>query len=167
LARKSLAIAPESIAALTARSPERYARIVELLEAGHSPGGVAALMNVNIATVRAVRELVGGAIHTAIRKLGYDLTEAAQRAAERLVNEIDRVPIDKLPQALAILLDKSLLIAGAPTQRVAVERAKVLSPEQLREMFDRLEKGREKPAKVVDSAEPRTFGGGNGAGAKS
>jgi hypothetical protein len=140
LMSKSLAPPAESLSSLMTRAPELYDSVSSLLQEGYSPGGVAALTGVHVQTVRAVRELVQGAIHAAIRKMGYDLVEAAQKAAARLVDEIDQVPVEKLPQALAILLDKSLLLNGAPTQRVSIEHTKVLSREQLLAMYDSLGK---------------------------
>jgi hypothetical protein len=72
--------------------------------------------------------------------MGYDLVEAAQRAAERLVNEIDAMPLEKLPSALAILLDKSLLIHGQPTVRVEVGHVKAPDRAKLLEMYEALHK---------------------------
>lgn len=137
---KKFLVPVESISELMTRSPETYAKIIELLEQGHGPGGVAVLTGTHIQTVRVCREMAAGSIHAGIRKMGFDLVEAAQRAAERLVDEIDEIPIEKLPGALAILLDKSLLINGQPTQRMEIEHTKVIPREQLLKMFDSLTK---------------------------
>jgi hypothetical protein len=136
--KKSLMPPAESVAVLAERDPALYSKITELLEAGHSPGGVAALTNTNIQTIRARREVCSGAIHAAIRRMGYDLVEASQKAASRLADEIDQVPISKLPQALSVLLDKVALISGLPTSRVEVGHAKPLDREALLRMYDAL-----------------------------
>lgn len=136
--KRALTVPAESICELMTRSPETYAKIIEFLEQGHSPGGVAALTGTHIQTVRVCREMAAGAIHATIRKMGYDITEAAQKAASRLAEEIDRMPLEKLPAALAILLDKSLILNGQATARLEIEHSRVPSREQLMQMFDKL-----------------------------
>lgn len=138
--KKSLAPPAESLSSLMTRAPELYDRVSQLLEEGHSPAGVSALTGVDIRTVRLVRETIADAIHAAIRKTGYDLIETIQRFSERLLAEADRIPAEKLPQALALLLDKSLLLNGAPTSRVEFAHVKAPSRERLLEMYRELSK---------------------------
>jgi hypothetical protein len=130
-----------SIAALMERSPETYAKCVKFIEEGHSPGGVAALCGVSIATVRKIRSIIGEpAIHAGIRSVGRNLVEAAQAMSERLVEEGDEIPIHLLPQALAVTVDRASLLSGGVTQRI--EHKNVPTPEDLLAMFDALPKAK-------------------------
>jgi len=129
----------ESVAIFMERSPELYARIVGLLEEGHSPAGVAALAQVPLAIVRKIRNLLGeSAIAAGIRATARNLTEASQLMSERLIDEFDQIPISTLPNALGVIVDRTSLLVGQPTVRI--EHRNVPTPQQLREMFDSLPK---------------------------
>ena len=109
--------ATESIALFMENSPAHYARIVELLEQGHSPAGAAALVRVPLALVRKVRNLLGpDALHAAIIRSGRNLIESGQLLSERLANEAPaKIPIENVHSALSVVIDKSQLLVGAPT----------------------------------------------------
>jgi hypothetical protein len=141
-----------SIAALMERSPETYAGCVKFIEEGHSPGGIAALCGVSIATVRKIRNIIGkAAIHAGIRSVGRNLVEAAQAMSERLIEENGEIPIAQLPTALGVIVDRASLLSGGVTARI--EHKNVPTPEDLQKMFDALPK-----AKVIDAiqAEDKT-----------
>jgi hypothetical protein len=127
----------ESIPEFMERDPNAYAKCVELLEAGHSPGGAAALCRIPIQLARKIRNLMGeSAISAGIRQVARNLTEASQLMSERLVDEADQIPINALPNALGIVVDRTSLLVGQPTVRI--EHKNVPSPEDLRKMFDAL-----------------------------
>jgi hypothetical protein len=129
----------ESVAVLMERDPEAYARIVQFLEEGHSPAGVAALTRVPLASVRKIRNLLGeSAIHAGIRQVARNLTEASQLMSERLVDESGEIPIHALPAALGVIIDHASLLAGNPTARI--EHRSVPTPEDLQKMFNDLPK---------------------------
>jgi hypothetical protein len=126
------------------RNPAAYAKIVEFLEAGHSPAGAAALTRTPLATVRKIRNLLGEvAIAAGIRATARNLTEASQLMSERLIDEVDQIPINVLPNALGVIVDRASLLSGNPSVRI--EHTHVLTPEELRKMFDALPK-----AKAID-----------------
>jgi hypothetical protein len=129
----------ESIALFMERNPAAYAKIVEFLEAGHSPAGAAALTRTPLATVRKIRNLLGEvAIAAGIRATARNLTEASQLMSERLIDEFDQIPISTLPNALGVIVDRTSLLVGQPTVRI--EHRSVPSPEDLKAMFDALPK---------------------------
>ena len=136
----------ESVAVFMERDPAGYAKIVEFVEQGHSPAGVAALARVPLATVRKIRNLLGeSAIHAGIRQVARNLVEASQNMSERLVNESAEIPIQLLPNALGTVIDRASLLSGGVTARAEHRRKDVPTPEQLQELFNALPK-----AKAID-----------------
>ena len=106
----------ESVALFMERDPAAYAKIVEFLEAGHSPAGAAALARVPLTLVRKIRNLLGeSAIAAGIRATARNLTEASQLMSERLIDEFDQIPISTLPNALGVIVDRTSLLVGQPT----------------------------------------------------
>jgi hypothetical protein len=110
-----------SPAVLMEARPETYQKCVDLLESGISPGGAAALCHISTALARKIRNILGtDALHAAIRAAGRNMIESAQLLSERMVNESHKIPITQVPNALGMMVDKSLLVTGAPTQRIEV-----------------------------------------------
>jgi hypothetical protein len=150
------AIPEETPASLMNRDPARYERVVDALEKdGFSPNAISALYGVHPNTVRKIRAALGpGACHSAIRHIASNMIESAQLLSARLVKEIDSIPPSQMASALAVLTDKILLLVGSPTQRIEIEHSKkIVSPEQLRAMFDKLPK--QANAREVTPSHPR------------
>jgi hypothetical protein len=126
-----------SPALLMEAHPELYQKCVDYLESGMSPGGAAALCHISVGLARKIRNLLGPqALHAAIRQAGRNMIESAQLLSERMVNEGHKIPIHLVPNAVGMMVDKSLLVTGEATQRIEVQH--VPTPEELKKMFDAL-----------------------------
>jgi hypothetical protein len=150
--KKSL-VPVESLSELMQRDPAVYEKCTEYLSQGNSVTGTSALTGVASGTVRAIREVLGDAVvHAGIRRAGANITEAVSILSERLIEEASALPVDKIPGALGVLIDRALLINGGPTVRV--EHTKVLSREELLRMYDSL-------IKKADAREINRVGNGS------
>jgi hypothetical protein len=154
------AIPEEAPASLMSRDPALYEKIVDALEReGWSPGAISALYGVSAGTVRKIRTLLGpGACHAAIRHIASNMTESVRLLSARLLRDYDQIPASQMASSLGVLVDKLLLLTGGVTARVEVEHTKnVVSPEDLRKMFERLPKAdaREVEAREITHSQPR------------
>jgi hypothetical protein len=67
------------------------------------------------------------------REVAGDIAEFVRRGSQRLVNNVDNIPIGQLPMALAIAIDKVRDLAEAPT--VTVEHRLKISQDDLKKAF--------------------------------
>jgi hypothetical protein len=67
------------------------------------------------------------------KEVAGDIAEFVRRAASRLVNNVDNIPIGQLPMAMAISIDKVRDLADAPTIRV--ETRLKISQDELNKAF--------------------------------
>lgn len=100
---------------LHARDPDRYRAIVAALAEGIGIRAIARAYRVSVNTVRAIRFRESGPIDTDKKEISTRLRQFARMASDRLVEEIDEIPIDKLPLATAIVIDKVQLLDGEAT----------------------------------------------------
>jgi hypothetical protein len=106
----------EPVALFMERDPQLYAKAVDYFEQGMSPGGVAASCQIPLQLARKIRNLMGEvAISAGIRQVARNMTEASQLMSERLINEVDEIPINVLPNALGVITDRVSLLSGNPS----------------------------------------------------
>lgn len=100
---------------LHARDPDRYRAIVAALAEGIGTRAIARAYKVSPHTVRAIRAREAGPIATDKKGISDRLRQFARMASDRLVEEIDDIPVDKLPLAAGIIIDKMQLLDGEAT----------------------------------------------------
>lgn len=127
-------------AALAARmcrtDPVRYARIVVRLMDGEGLEQIARSEDCRVELLRAVRMLHPEIVAAGRAEILANLEEVTVSFTRRLVNESQALPIDKVPNALSILIEKLSLLSGGATARV--EHANVPSAAELKRMFEAL-----------------------------
>lgn len=105
--------------------PDAYRAAVRLLARGHSLREVAAIVDISVPSVLAIRRREGHSVLTAAQKSDLSATLAdvarlgAETARERLAAGEGRdIALDKLMLASAIATDKAMLLAGEATHRI-------------------------------------------------
>lgn len=98
--------------------PHLYQAIVIGLAEGLGIRQLSRAFKVSPNTVMAVRDREHSAIETEKIKISTTLRRFVQVAAERLLEEVNEIDIDKLGVPLGIAVDKLQLLDGQPTQRV-------------------------------------------------
>jgi hypothetical protein len=106
---------------LYAQRPETYRLIVRALGSGLGIRAIARTLGVSRNTVRAVRDREAPAIDPLIKETTTSLRRFARLAAERLIEEIDDIPLTALPIGMGIAVEKAQLLEGQATSRI--ERA--------------------------------------------
>jgi hypothetical protein len=107
----------ESAKDLMVTQPDVYASIVKLLSEGHSPGKISRLTSIDTDTVRRIRSQHPEVLEALKASVLSKVQEGALTAAERLLESIDEISVDKLALSLGILIDKAQLLAGEATSR--------------------------------------------------
>lgn len=100
------------------RNPAKYRAIVNAFAQGMGKLQIARAFQVSHNTVSAVLEREGGPIDTEKRKIAGKMMNVARLGVERLEEEIERMPLQNLPIAVGIMVDKMQLLHGEATQRV-------------------------------------------------
>jgi len=100
---------------LFSRDPQKYHEIIAMTAEGMGVHRIARVLKVSGNTVRAVRAREGLAIATGKREMAQRCREVARMGVDRIHEEIDDMDIDKLPVAIGILIDKSLVLDGEPS----------------------------------------------------
>jgi len=127
---------------------------VAWLANGWSPMKISEATGLNIELIRQIRDEHPEAIANIKTTIALRLGETVQLLAERMLANIDRISPDKVPAALAQILDKYQLLSGGMTARV--EHKNVASAEDLERMFKALPS-----AKVVESLPEKSANGDN------
>lgn len=100
------------------RHPSKYRAIVNAYAQGMGKLQIARAFQVSHNTVSAVIEREGLPIDTEKRKVAGKMMNVARLGVERLEEEIERMPLQNLPIAVGIMVDKMQLLHGEATQRV-------------------------------------------------
>jgi hypothetical protein len=79
-----------------------------------------------------------------------NLSQSSLRMSEVLLEHADKMPIDRVPFALAVTVEKSELLGGAATSRI--EHRKVVTQEELQAMFDALPRAKAQVVQLPDSS---------------
>ncbi len=115
---------------------EKYDTIVAALGEGMGIRQIARALKVSTNTVRAIRDRECELVDDGKRRTAQALRRFARMGAERLVEEIDEIPVDKLPLAVAIAVDKAQLLDGEATARI--ETVKSYDPGAWQELVQSL-----------------------------
>jgi hypothetical protein len=90
---------------------------------------IARAYKVSVNTVRGIMVRETGPIDTDKKGISLSLRQFARLAVDRMIEEVDLIPIDKLPIAAAIAVDKfqvldgeATVITGSSADRIKVDR---------------------------------------------
>lgn len=97
------------------REPEKYQAVVAALAEGIGYHRIARAFGVSVNTVRGIAARERGPVDTEKKAISLRLREFARLASDRLVDEVDLIPVDKLGIVLGIALDKVQLLDGEAT----------------------------------------------------
>jgi hypothetical protein len=117
-------------------SPEAYTGIIAKLADGESNKSLAGATGLPIQLIRRIRELHPAAIEAGKRAVHSRLEEALHSVVDRLVDNVDKLPITQLAVNAAILVDKTQLLSGNATSRV--EHVKPPTKEDLDAFYNSL-----------------------------
>ncbi len=146
---------------LFTQRPEVYRAIVTCLAEGMGVRATARALKVSTNTVAAVREREGSSVETQKKETVSKLRQFARLGAERLLDEVDKIPLQSLPIAIGIAVEKAELLDGGATARV--EHVKAPGEKAFKELLEMLP---EAEATVVpDTGFSGEGGGQKGAGA--
>jgi predicted XRE-type DNA-binding protein len=115
--------------------PDVYQAIVTAWANGLSQRQIARALRVSANTVAAVIEREPDAVEAQKKRLVTGLRRFAGATVERMLEELDRMPLNALPVALGVTVDKLQLLSGEATARV--ERVDN-RPDKVREYIDSL-----------------------------
>lgn len=106
--------------------PEKRLDIETRLKAGEGIVAIARTVGSSEHTVSAVRNELAGTLELNPWKKAHrnNLMQAAAKMGERLVLEVDNIPVGQLPLAIAIITDKALSLNDQPTN-VTEHRLKI------------------------------------------
>jgi hypothetical protein len=99
--------------------PDTYRAVVAALGEGMGTRQIARAYGVHFSTVRAIREREFAKVQDEKATTAKLLRQFSRMGAERLVEELDDIHVDKLPLAIAIAIDKAQLLDGEATARIA------------------------------------------------
>ncbi len=116
--------------------PEKYKQIVSFLAEGLSQRATARMCKVARETIAAVADAEQDTIRPLKDIMAGKTRAAANMCLERIVEEMDNIPADKLGILFGILTDKAELLSGNATQRV--EHASQETVSDLATVLDRL-----------------------------
>lgn len=149
--------------------PEIYRSIVSAYSEGLSIRQCARAFAVSTNTVMAVLARERATIETGERKTVASLKLFGRLAAERLLDEVDKIPLQSLPVAMGIAIDKAQLLGGEATARVehvvpkgghdAFNRVVDLLPEDVQEMGLSQRESGQKSAAALPGAAPLAIEG--------
>ena len=118
-------------------SPDVKAKVEDLLKQGASVNSIAKEVKVSKHTVIGLRNSMqdsGQFNHNSWKKHTSEVfSQIVTRGSERLLNEIDDLPVGQLPVALVIITDKILTLQDAPS--VVVEHRLRVSHEDINSMI--------------------------------
>lgn len=117
-------------------SPEAYTGLIARMADGESNKTLVKLTGLPIGLIRKIRELHPAAIEAGKRAVHARLEEALHSVTERLVENVDKLPVTQLAVNAAILVDKTQLLSGNATSRV--EHVKPPTKEDLDAFYNSL-----------------------------
>lgn len=132
LARRAQTLAQED--------PIKYASIATELMDGTAAVKIAKSNSTTPELVRFIRSMHPELVHASRGQLIANLEETSIAMAQRLAQEVDDLPLAKLPQSLSTVLDKLALLTGGVTQRT--EHVSAPRPEDVQRMFEQLPKAK-------------------------
>jgi hypothetical protein len=139
---------PLPISVFIEQSPDLYRNAVDLLSAGNSVQAVANATLIPLQTIRAITHFMPDYRFIVREATARNLAQSSLRMSEVLLERSDKMPIDRVPFALAVTVEKSELLGGAATSRI--EHKKVVTQEELQAMFDALPRAKVLPPSRQD-----------------
>ena len=136
---------------IVARNRERYAAIVRCLAEGVGIRATARAFGASTGTIQAIRDREGLAIGTEKKELSTKLGHFARMASERLIEELDEIPIGQLPVAMGIALDKKAALDGEASAIVEHRSTREPDPEDIRRYLEGLRSARPDPAQLAST----------------
>jgi hypothetical protein len=127
-----------SLSDLIEQNPDDYRSVVDLLSQGHSLQSVSAATGIDLAIVKAASWFIPDYRAICKNATARNLALTNLRLSEILAERTDSLPIDRVPFALAVSVEKSELLSGGITQRT--ETRQIVSREELQRLFDQLPK---------------------------
>jgi hypothetical protein len=133
-----------------AKNRQLYQAIVKCLAEGIGIRHTARAFRVSPNTLMAIRQREGIAIETEKKELSAKMGLFVKMSVERLIEEIDCIPIGQLSVSAGIIADKKALIDGDPTVRIEEKREIAVTPSDLRQMLENMK--RAQPVIDVEAA---------------
>jgi hypothetical protein len=99
------------------QDPEKYHMIVSGLAEGMGIRQLARAFHVSPGTIQAVRDREQFSIGTEKERIATNLRNFSRVASERLIEEVDNIPLQSLPVAIGISVEKFQLLEGQATAR--------------------------------------------------
>lgn len=130
------------------RMPEKYRSCLQMLADGWSPHLIDLWIGIGQDVIRRIRQMHPASIAKIKENVLDNLLEASQVMAERLAREAHQLPTERLPNALAAVIDKAQLLSGGVTQRTETKRA--VTQEELQALFESLPR-----AKALEAIEDK------------
>lgn len=109
---------PEFTGERVAKDRERYEGIVRALAEGLGTRAIARAFRVSPHVVSAIRSREAQLVATEKKEVSRKMGDFVRMGVERLVEEIDTIPIGQLSVSVGIIADKKALLDGDPTMRV-------------------------------------------------
>lgn len=107
-----------------------------MLADGCSPNLIEQWLGLGVDVIRRIRQMHPASIARIKENILDNLLEASQVMSERLAREAHTLPIHRLPNALAAIIDKAQLLSGGVTQRTETKRT--VTQEELQALFEAL-----------------------------
>lgn len=102
-------------ARVQAQRPKVYEWVLRALAEGMSMRSIRRLTGLHYCTIAAIREHAGQSIESQKKSIANDLRMFAKLGAERLIEDIDAIPLQTLPIAMGIAVQRGMELEGAPT----------------------------------------------------
>lgn len=115
--------------------PDVYQAIVTAWANGLSQRQIARALRVSTNTVAAVIEREPDAVEAQKKRLVTGLRRFAGATVERMLEDLDKMPLQALPVALGVAVDKLQLLSGEATARIERTESR---PDQVRAFIDSL-----------------------------
>jgi hypothetical protein len=129
-----------SLSDLIEQKPDAHRAVVDLLSQGQSIQAVSGSTGVDFAVVKAASWFVPDYRIVCKNATARNLVLANLRMSEILAEHTDKLPIDRVPFAMAVGIEKGELLGGGVTQRT--ETRQVISREEIQRLFDQLPKAK-------------------------
>jgi hypothetical protein len=144
---------PLPLSVLIEQNPDLYRNAVDLLSAGNSVQAVAHASSIPLQTIRAMTYFIPDYRLIVREATARNLSQSSLRMSEVLLERADKMPIDRVPFALAVSTEKAELLSGGVTARS--ETRQIVTREELQKLFDALPRAKGKVVQLPDPTPPQ------------
>jgi hypothetical protein len=134
--------------------PDVYRAVVKALGEGMGMRAITRAYGVSHHTVMAIRDREGLQIATIKQRTSRDLRAFASIASERLIEEMEHIPLQSLPVAIGIAIDKAQLLDGEVTSIIGKEEKRV-TPDDFNDYLKTIEAQVLETVSVADEESPK------------